>query len=76
MAACTGDSTPSGARDAAMVAILRGTGLRRSEVVALNLTDFDSPTGELQVKCGKGRKGVKVARILLANSKKSQKSNL
>jgi integrase len=56
MAACTGDSTPAGARDAAMVAILRGTGLRRSEVVALNLTDFDSTTGELQVKCGKGRK--------------------
>jgi site-specific recombinase XerD len=39
-----------------MLAILRVTGLRRSEVVALNLTDFDPTTGELQVRCGKGRK--------------------
>lgn len=56
MAACTSDPTPAGARDAAMVAILRGTGLRRSEVVALELTDFDTKTGELLVRCGKGRK--------------------
>lgn len=56
MTACTSDPTPAGARDAAMLAILRVTGLRRSEVVALNLTDFDPTTGELQVRCGKGRK--------------------
>lgn len=56
MAACTSDPTPAGARDAAMVAILRGTGLRRSEVVALELTDFDTKTGELLVRYGKGRK--------------------
>jgi len=36
-----------------MIAILRVTGLRRSEVVALELTDFDTKTGELLVRCGK-----------------------
>lgn len=56
MAACISDPTPAGARDAALVAILRGTGLRRSEIVALELADFDEATDALQVRCGKGRK--------------------
>lgn len=55
MKACTDDPSPSGARDAAAIAILRG-GLRRSEVVALVVKDFDPDTGALIVRQGKGGK--------------------
>jgi len=56
MSVCINDPTPAGIRDAAMIAILRGSGLRRSEAVSLDLADLDLTTGELQVRCGKGRK--------------------
>lgn len=45
-----------GARDAALVAILRGGGLRREEVVKLDLKDLDHTTGALKIRCGKGGK--------------------
>ncbi len=51
--ACRSDPTPSGVRDAALMAILRA-GLRRSEVVGLNLEDFDYITGALTIRDGKG----------------------
>lgn len=48
-------STPGGARDAALLAVTYGAGLRRNEVVRLDLANFDRRTGTLTVK-GKGNK--------------------
>lgn len=56
MEACLNDCTPAGFRDAALIVILRGSGLRRKEVVNLNLGDFDPSTGAIKVRSGKGGK--------------------
>jgi site-specific recombinase XerD len=48
-------STPGGARNAALLGLLYGGGLRRAEVVALDISDFDVETGKLVVR-GKGNK--------------------
>ena len=45
-----------GARDAAVVALLYGCGLRRSAAVALYLADYDAEAGEVRVRGAKGRK--------------------
>jgi len=50
--ACGDD--PAGARDAAILALLYGCGLRRSEAVALLLDDYDD--GRVTIRNGKGRK--------------------
>lgn len=47
--------TPGDARNAALVGILYGCGLRRGETVALDIEHFDATTGRLTVK-GKGNK--------------------
>ena len=44
----------AGVRDAAVLGVLYGTGLRRSEAVRLDIQDFDSESGVLTIR-GKGK---------------------
>jgi integrase len=55
-AACSADPTPAGPRDAALSALLSCGGLRRSEVVALDLSDYQPDSGAVTVRSGKSRK--------------------
>lgn len=50
---CAEDPTPRGRRDALILALL-SSGLRRSEVCALNRGDIDTQTGRLRIKQAKG----------------------
>jgi integrase len=54
--ACARDATPAGVRDAALIALIVGGGPRRSEVVALQLADYDRADGRLTIRSGKGKK--------------------
>ncbi len=56
---CHSDS-PMDIRDAAIIAMLRGTGIRRSELVKLELRDFDGSTGEVLVRKSKRGKSRRV----------------
>jgi site-specific recombinase XerD len=53
--ACARDSSPAGARDLALVALLGSGGLRRSEATSLDLSHFDEEAATLRVR-GKGDK--------------------
>ncbi len=56
MQVCALDPTPQGTRDGALIAILRGAGLRRAEVTQLEYRDFNGSTGALDIRDGKGGK--------------------
>jgi len=53
-AVCAADRTTFGRRDAAMMAILFGTGIRRAELAHLQCEDYAAQTGALLVRRGKG----------------------
>lgn len=55
MEACAADPRPQGLRDAAVIALLYGTGMRKSESVNLGLAQIDFSERSLQV-VGKGNK--------------------
>jgi site-specific recombinase XerD len=55
--ACKADPSAAGVRDAAILGLLYTCGLRRAELVALNVDDVEVETGRLVVRSGKGRKG-------------------
>ena len=53
MDVCLEDSRFIDVRDVALIVILRGGGLRRSEVVNLEVEDFDPTTGAIEIRRGK-----------------------
>lgn len=53
--ACAKDISPAGTRDAALLGVLYCGGLRRAEVAALNVEDYDLESGALKV-IGQGNK--------------------
>ncbi len=53
---CSEDLSPHGVRDAAILALLRSCGLRRSEVVNLELKDVNLSDRSLTVRAAKGNK--------------------
>lgn len=53
---CAQDKSVKGSRDAALIAVLYSAGLRRSEVVAVDLADWSEQENCLIVRSGKGDK--------------------
>ncbi|MEI6043335.1 MAG: site-specific integrase [Chloroflexota bacterium] len=56
MTACRADKGNAGKRDIALIAITYFSGLRRSEVVFLNVADYDHESGAITIREGKGGK--------------------
>lgn len=56
IAVCKRDKCAMGVRDAAVIALMVSTGLRRSEVVSINCEDFNDKQDSLIIHHGKGDK--------------------
>ncbi len=56
MNVCAEDTTAAGARDAAIIALGFGIGLRREEVATLKIADYDRDASIIHVRSGKGNK--------------------
>ncbi|MGY6275739.1 tyrosine-type recombinase/integrase [Methylomonas sp. MgM2] len=54
--ACSQDKSISGKRDYALIATLLATGLRRSEIINIRLSDYNTRNGMLTIQAGKGNK--------------------
>ena len=54
--ACSQDKSISGKRDYALIAMLLATGLRRSEIINIQLSDYNTRNGMLTIQSGKGNK--------------------
>ena len=54
--ACQMNKSIAGKRDHALIALMLATGRRRSEVIALDLDDYNTRTGVLNIQSGKGDK--------------------
>jgi integrase/recombinase XerD len=65
---CGMDPRPAGARDTALLAVLTLCGPRRSELISLDLADYDAAEGTLRVRSGKGNK----ERVLVGNAQMGQ----
>ena len=53
---CASDDRPQGVRDAVIIGLLYSCGLRRAELVALDVGHIDMGSGQIKVLRGKGRK--------------------
>jgi integrase/recombinase XerD len=53
---CSQDKTRAGKRDHAVIALMLATGIRRSEVTAISIDDYEARTGVLTIQAGKGNK--------------------
>ncbi len=61
-----GSGDPKGARDAAILGVLTGAGLKRSEVAALRLADYEPRSGRLTLKSETIRLGQRERALLRA----------
>jgi site-specific recombinase XerD len=52
---CEADPSPAGVRDAALIAVMYCTGMRRNEVISLTLADYDPKQNAFVIR-GKGNK--------------------
>jgi integrase len=56
MAVCEADPSSAGARDAAIIALMYATGVRRASVVKLDWGDYDAANRTLHVRAAKGHR--------------------